>query len=72
MRVFERGLFIVGVVAFLVSAVVAGGVLGDILWRAGMAIMLTDLVIVQLWPAARGPAAEPQQAAPARGRAPAG
>lgn len=53
MEIIEKGLFILGVVAFLASAVVAGSVLGDIFWRAGVAIMLTDLLLVRLWPEGR-------------------
>jgi hypothetical protein len=61
MRVLEKGLFVLGVVSFLVSAAVAGGLLGDILWRAGIAIMLTDLLLVQLWPVQRGAGSEQHQ-----------
>lgn len=50
MRVLERGLFILGVVAFLASAVAVGTALGDVLWRACVALMLIDLVLIQLWP----------------------
>lgn len=50
MRALARGLFVLGVVAFLISAAVAGSMLGDIFWRAGIAVMLTDLALVKLWP----------------------
>lgn len=50
MRTLEIGLFALGVVAFLAAAVVAGSVLGDIFWRAGVALLLIDLVAMKLWP----------------------
>lgn len=65
MRILEQGLFVLGVVAFLASAVVAGSVLGDIFWRAGIALMLIDLVLIRLWPEKRGAEAEQQRRAAA-------
>lgn len=58
MGILEKGLFVLGIAAFVVSAVTAGTVLGDIFWRAGIAALLTDLVVIQLWPARRGTEAE--------------
>lgn len=49
-RVLAKGLFILGVAAFLASAVAVGTALGDVLWRACVALMLIDLVLVHLWP----------------------
>jgi hypothetical protein len=54
MGILEKGLFILGIGAFVASAVTAGTLLGDIFWRAGIATLLTDLVLIQLWPAGNG------------------
>lgn len=53
MGILEKALFALGIAAFVVSAVTAGTVLGDIFWRAGIAALLTDLVVIQLWPESR-------------------
>jgi len=53
MRTVHVGMFLAGALSFLTSAIFAGGVTGDILWRAGVACMLTDIVIIRLWPAAK-------------------
>lgn len=53
MRIIQIIIFLLGLVAFLVSAAVAGGVLGDIFWRAGVGAMLVDVVCIQLWPRRR-------------------
>lgn len=55
MRRLQVGLFIVSVVALLAALVVAGRDLGDILWRVGVALLLTDLVAMRLWPTPRPP-----------------
>jgi len=41
------GLF-AGIVAFGAAGVFAGGETGDTLWRAGVAILLTDVVLILL------------------------
>ena len=51
MRTFQVALFVVGAVAFLVSLAFAGGWIGDTLWRAGIAFMVSDLVVMRLWAA---------------------
>jgi hypothetical protein len=51
MRTFQLALFVLGAAAFLVSLAFAGGWIGDTLWRAGIALMVTDLVVMRLWPA---------------------
>ncbi len=57
MRNLQVLFFALGIVAFAAALAVAGGVLGDIFWRAGVALMLTDLVLMKLWPrAGRGAA----------------
>jgi hypothetical protein len=55
MRTVQLGLFILGVLSFLASAFVIGQVMGDVLWRAGVAAMLVDLVCLRLWPVAKNP-----------------
>jgi hypothetical protein len=54
MRTLQIGIFGLGLLAFLAALVVAGTDLGDILWRAGIALMLADLVVMKLWPATKG------------------
>jgi hypothetical protein len=50
-RNLEVAIFVVGVLSFVLSAFFAGQGMGDILWRAGVAAMLTDLALRALWPA---------------------
>jgi len=52
-RAIQIIIFLVGLVAFLASAAVAGSILGDIFWRAGVGAMLVDVVFIQLWPKRR-------------------
>jgi hypothetical protein len=53
MRTFQVVLFAVGAAAFLVSLAFVGGWIGDTLWRAGIAFMVSDLVVMRLWPASK-------------------
>jgi hypothetical protein len=46
-------IFVLGVLSFLASAFFVGQGMGDTLWRAGVAAMLTDIVCLRLWPTAR-------------------
>jgi hypothetical protein len=50
MRNLQVGLFIVGILAFLASALFIGQGTGDDLWRTGVAAMFTDLACAALWP----------------------
>lgn len=50
MRTLQVLLFALAVLAFLVSAAFAGDLLGDIFWRAGVAMVLVDLAAMRLWP----------------------
>jgi hypothetical protein len=52
MRNLQVGIFVFGIVAFLVSVVFMGGWIGDSLWRAGVAAMLIVLAMRAVWPAA--------------------
>lgn len=49
MRSLQVALFVIGVVCLVVSAFFAGGGMGDTLWRAGVAVLLSDLVLMGLW-----------------------
>jgi hypothetical protein len=53
MRTFQVVLFVLGAAAFIASLAFVGGWIGDSLWRAGVAFLLLDLVVMRLWPAAR-------------------
>ena len=48
MRQLQIGVFALGVVSFLASAFFVGGEMGDVLWRTGVAAMLTDVVLMGL------------------------
>ena len=50
MRVAQIVLFVLGVLSLLGAIPFAGSNTGDILWRAGMAILLVDIVCIMLWP----------------------
>ena len=52
MRTVHVVIFVLGTLSFLVAAIFAEQVIGAILWRVGVGCMLTDLVILRLWPAA--------------------
>lgn len=58
MGILKKGLFVLGLAAFVASAVTAGSLLGDIFWRAGIATLLIDLVLIQLWPGGNGTEAD--------------
>jgi len=57
MRLLQVTLFIFALVAFVAATFFAGTEMGDILWRAGVAVLLLDLVCLKLWPAS--PASAP-------------
>jgi hypothetical protein len=50
MRNFQIAVFGIGVLAFLASALFIGSAMGDTLWRTGIAMMICNLVCLQLWP----------------------
>jgi len=43
--------FLLGIAAFFTSAYYTGHLLGDTFWKVGMAIMLSNIVLILLWPA---------------------
>jgi len=51
MRIVQIVLFFIGLAAFLAAAGFIGDDTGDALWRTGVAAMVTDLVVMGLWPA---------------------
>jgi hypothetical protein len=51
MRLLQVTLLVVGILAFVAAGVAAGSELGDTFWRAGIAVLLTDVVVMKLWPA---------------------
>jgi hypothetical protein len=50
MRVFQIILFFVALLDLISALIFAGSVMGDILWRVGIAILLIDVVCIMLWP----------------------
>ncbi len=58
MRNLQIGIFVLGSIGFLLSAVFMGGWVGDTLWRTGVAAMLVVLAMRALWPAGRGTGTE--------------
>jgi len=50
MRTLQVGIFVLGIISFLAASVFIGQQMGDTLWRAGIAAMLTDLAFMRLWP----------------------
>jgi hypothetical protein len=57
MRALQITLFIFGILAMLGSLPFIGGVLGDALWRAGVAFFLLDIACIMLWPSPPRPPA---------------
>jgi hypothetical protein len=53
MRQFQIIAFLLGVAAFLASACFIGAMMGDTLWKVGVAIMVSNIVCVLLWPPPR-------------------
>jgi hypothetical protein len=50
MRAIQIFLFMLGAGCLLLAGVTAGSMVGVICWQAGIAILLVDLVAIQLWP----------------------
>ncbi len=49
MRSLQIILFVVAILTFITALISAGSVTGDIFWRAGIAILLIDVVCIMLW-----------------------
>ncbi len=50
MRKLQMILFVLGIVALIASAFGIGRDFGETLYNAGMAMLLADVVCIQLWP----------------------
>ena len=50
MRRMQIAFFALGVLSFLAAAALTGNMLGDVFWRAGVAVMLGDIVLALIWP----------------------
>jgi hypothetical protein len=50
MRWIQIAFFIAGACALLTSLGFRGTMTGEDLWKAGIAILLGDVVLIQLWP----------------------
>jgi hypothetical protein len=50
MRALQVVTFCIGVLSFLAAIFFIGADMGNTLWRAGVALLLIDLVCVKLWP----------------------
>jgi hypothetical protein len=48
MRILQVALFEIGLVAFIAALFFIGSENGDMLWRAGLAVLLVDLVYIKL------------------------
>ena len=53
MRGLQIVLFVLGVLSLLGAVPFIGGVAGDALWRAGVALFLMDIAPIMLWPVPR-------------------
>jgi hypothetical protein len=49
MRSTQIILFFIAIIVFIISLFFIGDITGDIMWRAGMAILLLDVVFIMLW-----------------------
>ncbi len=50
MKRLHLAFFLLGVIGFLSSPLFIGSQTGADLWKAGVAFMLGDVVLIQLWP----------------------
>ncbi len=50
MRILQIVGFILGVASFLAALYFQGTATGETLWKTGMAVMISDIVLVLLWP----------------------
>ncbi len=55
MRLFQISLFLLGTASLIASAFGLGKDFGETLYNAGIAILLLDVVCLQLWPSAKHP-----------------
>ncbi len=50
MRQIQITIFVVGLISFIAALFFIGQVMGDALWRTGVACMLTDIALMKLFP----------------------
>lgn len=50
MRILQIILFVIAILSFITALIYALTATGDIFWRAGIAILLLDIVCIMLWP----------------------
>lgn len=50
MRYFQIVVFLVAALSFIIALFFIGSVMGDVLWRIGIATLLFDVVCIMLWP----------------------
>ena len=50
MRIVQIVFFALGVIAFLAAAWFHDSMNGQTFWRVGVAFMITDVVMIMLWP----------------------
>ncbi len=50
MRILQIVGFVLGLVAFLASALYTGQQMGDTLWKVGVGFMLSVITLILLWP----------------------
>ncbi len=53
MRLFQITLFILGIASLIASLIGMGKDYGETFYNAGIAILLIDVVCLQLWPSAK-------------------
>jgi hypothetical protein len=53
MRIFQMIIFVLGAAALASAAFFIGKQTGEDLWKTGIAILLFDVVCLQLWPSAK-------------------
>lgn len=53
MRTVQVILFGLAVLSFAAALGFIGDDTGDVLWRLGLALLITDMVCIQLWPGVR-------------------
>lgn len=60
MRALQIALFVLGVGLLLAAVPFIGSVAGDALWRAGVAVLVVDVVCIMLWPRRTGEGTAPR------------
>ena len=61
MRRLQVSIFVLALAALIAALFFIGTVMGDALWRAGIAGLLLDIVVIKLWPTSPGGANAPSE-----------